>query len=205
MTRRRFILVAALALVGLAATHPAHASTTPALPVQPPAALYPAGTKIAVTDPLSNFQKSCLWNLNCSDGASPVTHSRDEDALGRLAGWLVFADWHGKHGQQMTFTLFGSSYATPAQAQAAAADYQAHLTGRRFGLTPFRCPRSVTSADGKRYCARFHDHSPIGGHYFSLAASQGTIEIELLSYANARYDDLRRFTFAQAQAAIGGS
>lgn len=202
MTRRVVNLIVALALLGLGATHPVRASAAPLLPHKPPGTLYPAGVRIAVTDPLSNFQKSCLWDLDCADGATPVTHSRDEDALGRLGGWLVFAEWDGPHRRQMTFTLFGSSYDTPAHAQAAAADYQTQITGHRWRLTAFPCPPSSAGPYTSQYCARYHDHSAIGGHYFSLSMTEGALEIELLSYANTRFHALRRFTFAQARAAM---
>jgi hypothetical protein len=198
------VLIAAPALAGLVTVQPAHALAPPLLPHLAPASLDPAGTKMVVTDPLSNFQKSCAWDLNCSDGATPYTHSTDEDALGRLGGWMVVAQWNGRHGRQMTFILFGSAYDTAAHGQAAAADYQAQLTSPRFQMKHFPCPVSVTAVDSHTFCARYHDRSLLGGHYFSLSASEGSIEIELLSFANTRFNDFRRDTFAQAQAALGG-
>lgn len=204
MTTRILVLIVVLTLAGLGTTQPAHAFAPPLLPHLPPASLYPAGTKMVVTDPLSNFQKSCAWDLNCSDGATPHTHSRDEDSLGRIGGWMVVAKWDGRHGRQMTFILFGSSYDTPAHAQAAAADYYTQLTSSRFQMKYFSCPPSVTGTDSHQYCARYHDRSAIGGHYFSLSASEGSIEMELLSFANTRFQDFRRYTFGQAQTVLGG-
>jgi hypothetical protein len=206
MDKRSFLtLLAALPILGFVTSHPVHAAPVVSLPHQPPATLYPTGSKIVVTNHLSNFQKSCSWDLDCSNGATPVAHSHDEDTLGRLRGWLVFAQWQGKHGKQMTFTLYGSAYDTPAHAQAAAADYQAQLTGPHFKLTAFPCPSSLNTVASRPYCARYHDHSAIGGHYFSLAAAQGTREIELLAYANTRYPTLRHLTFAQGEAALAQS
>jgi hypothetical protein len=46
MSTRILTLLAAPALLGLLTTHPAQAAATPALPHKPPAALYPAATKI---------------------------------------------------------------------------------------------------------------------------------------------------------------
>lgn len=199
---RRLMVPAVLGLVALGSMRPAVASAPPLLPRQPSAALYPAGTTLRVTSPLSNFQKSCLWDLDCIEGGTPRTHTQDEDALGRVGGWLSFAEWDGKRRQQMTFTLFGSTYATPRQAATAAADFNAQLTGKGFGLSPFRCSSFVTGTDARQYCARYHEHAPIGGRYFSVGASEGTQEIELVSYANTRYQAFKRVTLALAQSAM---
>ena len=204
MPRHRMSLLATLPLLAILATSPVHATPARAVPHQPPASLFPTGSRIVVTKPLSNFQKSCTWDLDCSNGATPLAHSHDEDALGRLGGWLVFAAWQGPHNQQMTFTLYGSSYDTPAYAQAAAADYQAQLTGPRFKLSAFPCPSLLSRRVRHSVCARYHDHSVLGGHWVTIAAAQGTVEIELFSYANTRYAALRHDTVAQALTALGG-
>src|SRR5437763_16042856 len=149
MTRWFLVPVSVLALVELVSAPTAHAGPVPPLPQQPAASLYLSGTRVKVTDHLSNSRKSCQWNLDCVDGL-PRTHTQDEDALGRVGGWMSFAEWDGKQRRQMTFTLYWSAYATPDQAAAAAADFDAQLTGKRFGLSPFSCPSFVTGTDARQ-------------------------------------------------------